>query len=289
MTILASDNFTRANESPLNPTNWTIVTGSNGLQVLSNLCQNTVAATLSRELYTNATWPNDQYALFKVAQFTNGSVTDTDFLFVRGSTGTAANNYNLQIISQVAGNPTWNIQRSGTTLNSGRLSGPVSIGDTFAIKIVGTTLSAYWNGVLLGSATDATFGSGTPGLGVRAVSVGDMEVSYWEGGNIVQAAAPTFSPTAPYSGEPVAVTISTTTPGSTIYYTTDGSTPTTSSPSIPSGGTVMISATATLKAIALSNGAFDTASTETDGVYTITYTISGNAGVGGALVSWSSP
>ena len=50
------------------------------------------------------------------------------------------------------------------------------------------------------------------------------------------------------------VTITSQTPGATIYYTTDGTTPTTSSNSIANGGTVTISQGCTLKAIAVSNG-----------------------------------
>lgn len=61
-------------------------------------------------------------------------------------------------------------------------------------------------------------------------------------------ATPTFSPAAGSYNSPQAVTISDTTPGTTIYYTTDGTMPTTSSTvySVP----ITVSATETIEAIA---------------------------------------
>jgi hypothetical protein len=66
------------------------------------------------------------------------------------------------------------------------------------------------------------------------------------------AATPTFSPVAGTYGSAQTVTISDTTPSPTIHYTTDGSTPTTSSPvySTP----LTIASTATVKAIATASG-----------------------------------
>ena len=62
-----------------------------------------------------------------------------------------------------------------------------------------------------------------------------------------QVPTPTFNPGPGDFTSPVSVAISTTWPGSTIYYTTDGSTPTTSSNVY--GGPVPINSTVTLKAI----------------------------------------
>ena len=69
------------------------------------------------------------------------------------------------------------------------------------------------------------------------------------------AEAPTFDPvngTTFYGSQTVTITSETT--GATIYYTTDGSTPSTSSNNIANGGTVTISETTTIKAIAVAQG-----------------------------------
>lgn len=83
--------------------------------------------------------------------------------------------------------------------------------------------------------------------------------------HVTQAAMPTFSP-APgtYTGAQL-ITISSSTAGATIYYTTDGSTPTTASTQYT--GPVTLSKTATLQAIAAASGL--TNSAVASGVYTI--------------------
>jgi uncharacterized repeat protein (TIGR03803 family) len=86
-----------------------------------------------------------------------------------------------------------------------------------------------------------------------------------------QVAAPTFSPVAGTYASAQSVTISTTTGGATIIYTTDGSTPTESGGSITNGtlysSAVTISGTTRLNAIAYEAGFTD--STVTSGLYTI--------------------
>jgi hypothetical protein len=79
------------------------------------------------------------------------------------------------------------------------------------------------------------------------------------------AATPTFSPGAGSYGAPQSVTISDSTPGATIHYTTDGSTPTTGSPVY--SGAIAVSTTETVKAIAVAAGYVNSA------VASATYTI----------------
>ena len=91
----------------------------------------------------------------------------------------------------------------------------------------------------------------------------------------VQAATPTFWPVAgTYS--PTQITLSSTTANSAIYYTTDGSTPSTSSAKY--SGPVAISSTSTIKAIATASGFSSSA------VASATYTVP-SQGTMGATVS----
>ena len=82
---------------------------------------------------------------------------------------------------------------------------------------------------------------------------------------VTQAAAPSFSPPAGIYNAPQPVTMSTTTPNASIYYTTDGSTPTTSSTKYT--GPVSVGTTETLSAIAAASGLSN--SPVTTRVYTI--------------------
>jgi LysM repeat protein len=70
--------------------------------------------------------------------------------------------------------------------------------------------------------------------------------------NSSQVSMPTFSPGGSTSTQSISVTISDSTAGATIYYTTDGSTPTASSTQYT--GTVTVSVTETLNAIAVAPG-----------------------------------
>lgn len=80
--------------------------------------------------------------------------------------------------------------------------------------------------------------------------------------NIPQVATPTFSPTAGTYTSAQSVTIACATDGATIYYTTDGTEPTTSSTvySAP----ISVSETTTIKAIAVKNGMANSAVAEAE-------------------------
>lgn len=104
-------------------------------------------------------------------------------------------------------------------------------------------ISPSGNGSLTISCPNASNnkGSGVSEITIKGISISDVET----------CATPTFSPAAGAVKEGTKVTISSTTEGATIYYTTDGSTPTTSS---TQGTTVTINEACTIKAIAVKDG-----------------------------------
>jgi hypothetical protein len=111
---------------------------------------------------------------------------------------------------------------STPTASSTRYAGPVAVNASMTLRAIATA----------------------PGMATSAVS----SAAY-----TLRAAAPTFNPPGGSYLLPQSVTISSATPGATIYYTTDGSTPTTSSTRY-TGPVLMLLGTRTLRAIAVLPG-----------------------------------
>jgi Carbohydrate binding module (family 6)/Chitobiase/beta-hexosaminidase C-terminal domain len=127
----------------------------------------------------------------------------------------------------------------------------LTVGLNYAFRIAATTLN--WWGVSVETA-------GTGGVGTVTVC------NFSTGGTLPQAGTPSFSPGGGSYTSAQNVTITTTTSGASIRYTTDGSTPSETVGTIYSGP-VNISGNTTLKAIAYESGFTD--STITAATYTI--------------------
>jgi hypothetical protein len=123
-----------------------------------------------------------------------------------------------------------------------------------------TTSSTKYTGAISVSATETLMAIATAtGYTTSAVQSASYTI------NLTQVAAPTFSVPAGSYNSAQSVTISDTNPGSTIYYTTNGTVPTTSSTKYT--GAISVSATETLMAIATATGY------TTSAVQSATYTI----------------
>lgn len=212
---------------------------------------------------TGGTWPADQYS-----QMTIGAMaapgTDYGYLVVRQSA--SAHTLYLWVIEANTASPS-NYSNYVYGFKNGtatQLLGPVGItinaGDVLQFQVVGDVLTCYQNGSSKMTYTDSSgYGpsatGGAPGLGFYASTVSACYATAWSaGGN--QAAAPTFSPNGGTFSSAQTVTLTSST-GGTIYYTTNGSTPTRSSSSVASGGTISISTSCTLQAIASQTNYFD--------------------------------
>ena len=143
----------------------------------------------------------------------------------------------------------------------------LSSNGTGTLRLVadGVTLGTYDYPNTVGAAQDSSafsvsLNAGLHGIRVESVS-GSFDVQQLKitnGGGTV--AAPTFSPAAGTYSSAQNVTISTTTSGASIRYTTDGTTPTSSTGTVYSGA-VNVASSLTLKAIAYKSGSTDSSVT----------------------------
>ena len=154
------------------------------------------------------------------------------------------------LVSRFAYNQTaWDNNTLNNTKNKKRAK--IVAADGAALYYSGDQANLYGNGV--NSITSLTrYSSGTVNPQISTItknSDGTITLNVEAGTNV---ATPTFSPKAGRYSEAQSVTISCATEGATIYYTTDGTTPTSSS--ILYTAPVTISETTTLKAIVIADG-----------------------------------
>ena len=225
----------------------------------SGVCQPAATSAIVRwsgnVVQAGGTWPADQYS--EVTVLTNSIFAGPDVFgpMVRcsssadtgyqvncvGMLGSAGNGSAL-VFSRVAG--------TSTQIGSSVMGLTWNVGDVVRLMVVGTTLTLTKNGITIFTNTSSTIASGSPGFILNNTTApADTQISLWAAGG-TQAATPTFnSPAGTYTGTQT-VTISSSTSGGTIYYTTDGTTPTHSSSSIFSGGSLTITPPKTVTAFA---------------------------------------
>ncbi len=137
-----------------------------------------------------------------------------------------------------------------------------------AVSELSSNIGTYSNGTWTGSSSSVTL-SASDTQQINTITVNYVSIS---GGTV---SAPTFSPAGGTYTTAQTVSISSGTTGAAIYYTTDGSTP--SSSSTPYTGAITISKTTTIKAIAIKDG---TRSNVSSATYTIS---SGGGSVSGTI------
>jgi alpha-tubulin suppressor-like RCC1 family protein len=239
--------------------------------------------------------------------------TTGDAVVASGSTVTIDQSVTLKTRAWKSGMPASNIGVATYTMNLPALVISPAAGTYFATQSV--TLSSYVAGTTIRYTTDGSDPSPSSTIYSGAITVdasttvkakgfktGWTDSAIGTSAYTLKVVPPTFSPTGGAFGTPQTVSMSTTTPGTVLRYSTDGSEPTMSSPvySAP----ITVSATTTVKAFASRTGWTNSDSGAasfwlTDGVvaaptfspapgtYTTTIYVSMATATGGAIIRYS--
>lgn len=268
-TPIGADNCTRANGAI--GSNWTIVQGT--WVISANTCTITSAPGNSNPVRRTAeTYSVDQYS---AATFPSWTATAKNGPAVRIPAATKSGYYaycsavtsgncTSVVLAKVSAD-TVSIKQTTSSLN-------LAPGGTLTIRAIGTTttvITILYNGSQINtdySDASSPITTGNPGL--MDFSTSGAVFTAWAGGNAAnQAANPSISPASGTYLSQQSITMSCATGSSSIYYTTNGSTPSTGSTLYSGAFNSAASGSQTIKAICTRSGYADSA------VITNTYSI----------------
>ena len=189
MTVLATDNFNRADNPLTLGTNWTADTApGNVFKILSNTAQPQSIGSDCGSFWNTITWPNDQYSQVVI---TGMGVGDPDQsgagVTLRADAG--FHNY-YRIVVNRAGSNNVSVARVISDAYSLRNQRTVTFnsGDTFRVEIQGTTIRLYRNDVQIGADLVDAGGpsSGSAGIFYSSTTAA-VQLDDWEGGDFASA------------------------------------------------------------------------------------------------------
>ena len=187
MSVVASDNFNRANADPIGGS-WVTGSGEGAFKIVSNAATNSGAGDCSA--YYNTTFPNDQYSQAKFSGSTTSADSGAGQGLVTRQSASARTHYRVvfnnrgpdeaELAKFVAGTYTQLWSRTIT----------YSTGTVGRIESQGTTQRVFYNGAQVGAdATDSAISSGFAGVAYSSTDSGTT-IDDWEGGDFTVAALP---------------------------------------------------------------------------------------------------
>jgi hypothetical protein len=178
--VVATDNFNRANETNLVNPPWDSPAGTAGLKLASNVVTPNSLAADETAIYVNAIWPDNQYSQVQVTITSDGTPTMGIGVGVR--MGTAPAGYRLVVNDIGAQNV--NLGKSTGAGFTSLLSAATTYaaGDTYMLQVSGSILKVFKNGVQIGSDVyDTALQSGKAGIYYSSTAI-SASVDNWEGG-----------------------------------------------------------------------------------------------------------
>jgi hypothetical protein len=169
---LGSDNFQRANESPLigstgvgNPARWTDQAA--GLQLLNHQAWALATSSDCSAVFTGSVLPNDQWVSVTVGTFDPSSIPSgsNPAEFILGLRTTAVGTFGYSFdLSGFSNSSALIVVRSGSNVLVDITSPVINPGDVITAVAVGTQMFLFQNSNLISNTTDSAFATGFAAL-----------------------------------------------------------------------------------------------------------------------------
>jgi hypothetical protein len=196
MTVLASDNFNRADSADLGPL-WDPMAPVGGFKLVGNQVVPTAPGSNAFESYNGVTWPNDHYSQARLSTAST-STSAGPGLLVRASPS-ALTVYQLSVSHNAASNIRLLKFVAGAPTGIMNFTQAWTDGDLFRLEVQGSLLRVFLNGLQVGTdATDSSIASGRPGLCHNQTTTSTIDD--WEGGDLTTASALAATATATGTG-----------------------------------------------------------------------------------------
>jgi hypothetical protein len=168
LTPVFTDTFS-VTANPLNPAHWSVFTGFSPLKAVAgspSVCEATTTSAICAEYFNGGGIGNDQYVTTTlIAMNQAASLAEYD-MYVRSSVDTL-NCYSAVVAANGDGTATIAIELTlagSVSSLAENDSLTYSLGDTFTLAVVGSSLYMLQNGVVKLTATDTHFSSGLTGV-----------------------------------------------------------------------------------------------------------------------------
>lgn len=187
MSVLATDNFNRANETPLGG-NWTSGGDLSTLNLISNAVSLVPPPNNDASAFRNTpAFPADHYS--QVVITVTGAAGSGPGVGVTVRMATGQNYYRIALDHAATSNCQLGKQVAGTFTSLGIMTKAFSDGDTLYLEMQGTQPVSKLNGTAFGSwSTDSALASGRPGIAYSSL-VTSFSLDNWEGGDFAAGGA----------------------------------------------------------------------------------------------------
>lgn len=195
-TQLGADTFIRANENPLNVSNWTTMAPYAPWRIQTNTARPTTTIDINDcfEYFSSVLPPNDQYVEAKFTLLGSGEEAGIE---LRTNPG-LVNVYDFDLISNGDGTAAAQLLIFEANDNVGTLYAnlalPFSTNDVFRAVVVGQTFYWYQNGVLFAEVNDSSLASGYTGIFASTDTTNQVRLNNFVMGSVVNNNAGNAAP-----------------------------------------------------------------------------------------------